>query len=141
MCGLGIKLGNKKPPVPQAAHHLAEAILDDLEPMDKKKKAKQEVMGTPSVEDEDGNDNDSEMVAENSLWSEQSEELDTDDAITSQAIYAEERKDVSTCTALRPDRLLFFRLSFCSFFPNSASYHSRNTLGEHVTMLRQETMK
>ena len=119
MCGLGIKLGNKEPPVPQAAHHLAEAILNDLEPMDKKKKAKQEVMGTSSVEDEDGNGNDSEIVAENSLWIEQLEELDTDNAITSQVINAEERKDISTCTALQPDILLFFISLFVHYFPTA----------------------
>lgn len=47
MCGLGVTLGKNKPPIPQAAHQLAKAILDDLEEADKKNKGKQKEMFTP----------------------------------------------------------------------------------------------
>ncbi|KAF8444471.1 hypothetical protein L210DRAFT_978455 [Boletus edulis BED1] len=54
MCGLGIPLGKDEPHVPQAAHHLAKAILDDLEEADKKNKGKQKARGTPDEAEEVG---------------------------------------------------------------------------------------
>ncbi|KAF8444469.1 hypothetical protein L210DRAFT_3642712 [Boletus edulis BED1] len=54
MCGLGIPLGKDEPHVPQAVHHLAKAILDDLEEADKKNKGKQKARGTPDEAEEVG---------------------------------------------------------------------------------------
>ncbi|KAF8444488.1 hypothetical protein L210DRAFT_3502081 [Boletus edulis BED1] len=130
MCGLEIPLEKDEPHVPQAAHRLAKAILDDLEEADKKNKGKQKARGTldeaeevgrktkrmrgstkmkdkveveirvktqkparekrPPVE-EDGSASDSEMVVDDSQGAEY--ELDDEDAITLQAINAEEKQD------------------------------------------------
>ncbi|KAI9453585.1 hypothetical protein HD554DRAFT_2179397 [Boletus coccyginus] len=53
MCGLGVTLGKHEPPVPQAAHDFAKAILDDLEIVDRKRKGKVKVADAEDLEVEE----------------------------------------------------------------------------------------
>lgn len=127
MCGLGITLGRREPPVPKAAHLLATAILSDLEGVDEK--GKKEAMGTPdeaeaiggkkkttkgssTMEDEVETErwpsveegwigNDNVMLAVNSLRDEWSQPSGCDDAFVFQAVSAKENGEASICTELR----------------------------------------
>lgn len=46
MCGIGITVGKNESPVPQAAHQLAKAILDDLEAADEMIKERRKGVAT-----------------------------------------------------------------------------------------------
>ena len=90
----------------------------------------------PSVEEDQDNsgNNDSGMVADNSMRGELSQASDDEDAITMQAIDAEERQEVSTCFVFPGFQPHMFRLSYFPRDPFSiASFLQAEALPDEAT--------